>query len=238
MKINWNIVKVLSALLLAALLFGFTNQRNSQRKLSGVDIHFASAGNLFITHETVNKLLIQNKGGVTGITKENLVLNTLESALNANQMIQNAHVYLTVNGQLGATIEQKTPIARVGGEQPYYIDANGLAMPLSTVFSARVPLVTGDVDDTNLAEVHKLAMFIYNDAFLSKNVVGIKKNGKVFRLQLRVDGFTVTVGSAYNLPKKFNNFKAFYQKALKDNTLANYKEVNLIFDNQVVCTKI
>lgn len=238
MKIHWNIVKVLSASLLAALLFGFTNQRNSKRKLTGVDIHFTSAENLFITHESVNKLLIQNKEGVTGITKENLVLNTLESALNANQMIQNAHVYLTVNGQLGATIEQKTPIARVGGEQPYYIDANGFAMPLSTVFSARVPLVTGDVDDTNLAQVHKLAMFIYNDAFLSKNVVGIHKTGKVFSLQLRVDGFKVIVGNTYNLPKKFNNFKAFYQKALKDNTLSKYKEVNLIFDNQVVCTKI
>ena len=35
---------------------------------------------------------------------------------------------------------------------------------------------------------------------------------------------------------KFNNLKAFYKKAAKDNFLDRYTEVNLQYYNQVVCT--
>jgi cell division protein FtsQ len=40
------------------------------------------------------------------------------------------------------------------------------------------------------------------------------------------------------LDKKINNLKAFYKKSLKEKTLNNYSNVNLQFDNQVVCTKL
>ena len=37
--------------------------------------------------------------------------------------------------------------------------------------------------------------------------------------------------------KKINNLKAFYQKAMKDDTLNSFSVVNLRFDKQVICTK-
>jgi cell division protein FtsQ len=39
------------------------------------------------------------------------------------------------------------------------------------------------------------------------------------------------------MDKKFENFKAFYQKAKMDNTLQSYKTVDLQFGSQVVATK-
>ena len=60
---------------------------------------------------------------------------------------------------------------------------------------------------------------------------------KYFTLKTRSLDFEIFLGSLDHLNKKINNLKAFYQKAMKDQTLTNYKKVNLQFENQVVCTK-
>jgi cell division protein FtsQ len=36
---------------------------------------------------------------------------------------------------------------------------------------------------------------------------------------------------------KFKNYKAFFQKAVLDSSLYNYKKIDLRFTQQVVCTK-
>ena len=159
-------------------------------------------------------------------------------ALNSNPIIKNAEVYLSVNAELTANIEQKKPIARVNTNASYYIDDEGSYMPLSSNYAARVPLVTGQIEKNNLGNVFKVAKKIYNDEILKKHVVEIHQNqDKTIYLKLRQNSFKVDLGKVKSLDKKFDNLKAFYQKALKDKTLNTYSKVNLQFDNQVVCTK-
>ena len=201
-------------------------------------IHFQGDNNLFITHETVSKLLIQNNEGVKNVPKETLDLNILETALNSNPMIKTAQVYMSVYGELKADIEQKKPIARVSTNASYYIDNQGTYMPLSSNYSARVPLVTGLVEKNNLNTIFVMASKIQNDEFLKKNVVEIHQNeNETIYLKLRQCSFKVQMGNINNLDKKINNLKAFYKQSLKEKTLNNYSKVNLQFDNQVVCTK-
>jgi len=219
-------------------LYAFSSQRNNARKLSDLTVKFIGNDNLYITQETVNKLLIQNKESITSVPKEILDLNELESVLNSNSMIKSAEVYVTVNGEVKAEVEQRKPIARVNTNVSYYIDDQGLYMPLSSNHSARVPLVTGFVDKKQLENVFKIADKIHNDAFLKKHIVEIHQNeDKSINLKTRVLDFEIALGKLEQLDKKINNLKAFYQKAKKDNTLINYSKVNLKFDNQVVCTK-
>jgi cell division protein FtsQ len=165
-------------------------------------------------------------------------LNELESALNSNPMIKSAEVYLSVNGTLLADIVQKKPIARVRTNASFYIDEQGSYMPLSSNFSARVPLVTGFVKKEALSNVHQIAQKVNNDEFLKKYVIEIHQNeDKSIDLRLRQSSFIVHLGRLNQLDKKVNNLKVFYQKALKEKTLNNYSKINLQFDNQVVCTK-
>lgn len=238
MRKNRDYIKIVTILVLVVSLYSFTNERNNKKKLAKIDIKVMDSENLFVTHPMVNKLLIQNDVKVTNITKEKLVLNKLEDALNSNKMVENAQVYLTVNGELGVEIKQRTPIVRLGGNVSSYLDINGKLMPLSPIFSARVPLVTGNVNKDKLDEVYKLAMYVRNDNFLNKNVIGIHQTGSDFELRFRIENFVIKLGKAENLEKKFNNLKAFYQKALKDNSLNDYAIVDLQFKNQVVCAKI
>ncbi|WP_233702516.1 cell division protein FtsQ/DivIB [Hyunsoonleella flava] len=220
------------------LLYAFASVKNNVRKISKTNISFLGENSLFITHEAVSKLLIQNQGGLKNKPKETLDLNTLEKTLNSNPMIKSAEVYVAVNGTLNAEIEQKRPVARVSTNASYYIDDEGKYMPLSSNYTARVPLVTGYVEKNNLKNVFEIAKKVEADAFLKQHVVEIHQsvNGAI-ALKLRQCKFTVNLGSLKLLDKKINNLKAFYKKSLKEKTLDKYSKVNLQFDNQVVCTK-
>ncbi|WP_418512289.1 cell division protein FtsQ/DivIB [Corallibacter sp.] len=225
-------------LVLVVFLFAFASGRNNVRKISNPIVEFKGDNNLFITQEAVSKLLIQNQQEAKNTSKETLDLNDLEAALNSNPMIKSADVYVSVNGMLKAEVEQKKPIARVHSEASYYIDEQGGYMPLSSNYSARVPLVTGAVDKNNLSDVFKVAQKIQKDAFLKTHVIEVYQDeSKGIFLKLRQYRFTVQLGNLNNLDKKINNLKAFYKKALKDKKLNAYSNVNLKFDSQVVCTK-
>ena len=201
-------------------------------------INFVGDDNLFITHANVSKLLIQNQQSVTNKRKDIIDLNQLEAALNSNPMIKQAQVSMTVEGLITADIEQKKPIARVSTNASYYIDEEGSFMPLSTNYTARVPLVTGSIEKDDLANVFAVAKKVQEDDFLMKHVIVIHQNqDKTIDLKLRSHDFTVHLGSLKLLDKKINNLKAFYQKAVKDKALDKYKLVNLKFDKQVICTK-
>ena len=226
-------------MLIAAVfsLFAFAKNRNHARVLSEVNLQFTNSENLYLTEEAVNKLLIQNEVRPKSVEKETLDLNRVESVLEAHEMVENAEVFLTVDGKLGASITQRKPLARILGNGDYYLDRKGLKMPLSEYHSARVPLISG-VSEEQLQEVFPLVDFISNDSFLAKHITGLHRgpNGK-YELYLRKLDFTVFVGAVKNIDLKFKNFKAFYQKALKDEKLQAYKTVDLQFGNQVVCTK-
>ena len=225
-------------LVLVVFLFAFSSVRNSSRRVSALEIKFLGDENLFITHETVSKLLIQNQQSVTNKPKEIIDLNGLENALTANPLIKEAQVFIDVEGKITAEIKQRKPIARVSTNASYYIDDTGSYMPLSTNYTARVPLITGTVFKNDLANVYTIASKIQQDDFLKKHVVEIHQNdNKTIDLKFRLNSFTIQLGSLKALDKKINNLKAFYQKAMKDNTLESYSVVNLKFDNQVICTK-
>ncbi len=239
MQINYNVIKISALLFVVIFLFAFSNQRNKNRKIYGEpEIRFLGKNTLFITDKAVSKLLIQNQRHVTNQSKDIIDLNALELSLNSNLLIKKAEVFMSVNGKLSVEIEQKRPIARVNTNTPYYIAEQGNYMPLSPNYSARVPLVTGQIHKKDLSTVFEFAKAVDTDEFLKKHVIEIHQNkDKTIDFRVRKSDFKVHLGNLKQLQKKINNFKVFYQKALKDNMLNHYKLVNLKFDKQVICTK-
>lgn len=237
MKINWDYIKFTVLILFVGFLFAFSSQRNAQRTLIEKHIVFLDDNNHFITYETVNKLLIQNKVEVTSIAKEILDLNEMEHRLSKNPMISKAEVFVTVDGILGAKIKQRKPIARVAASTPFYLDEEGTAMPLSEVHAARVPIITG-ITDADYEEILPLLLKIREDEFMNNHIIGIQKESDdELRLFLRVYDFTIEFGKPTEIDKKFQKFKAFYQKTINDNTISAYNLVNLKVNNQVIGTK-
>ena len=125
MRVNYGYIKVLILLVIVGFLYAFTNARNKSRVIAKPKVEFVGSDNLFLTQDNVSKLLIQNPSGLHNDKKDIIDLNVLESALNSNPMVKNAEVFMSVNGELSAEIEQKRPIARVHTNASYYVDDEG-----------------------------------------------------------------------------------------------------------------
>lgn len=237
MKIKLNYIYVFLWGALVFFLMAFAQRRNSNRLLGEVNVYFTNNENLYITSDDVNNLLIQNEVAAGRVAKDSLDLSKVEAILDHHDMIENAEVYMSIDGKMGALITQRQPIARVLGKPSYYIDRNGKFMPLSSNHSARVPLVTGLGDD-QIEEAYPLLDYISKDEFLKKNITAVHRNPDgTFQIRVREFDFVVALGRVSGMDRKFSNFKAFYQKAMKDQKLDAYSHVNLRFGNQVVSTK-
>lgn len=237
MKIKLNYIYGFLWVGLAIFLMAFADKRNSKRLVEEVHVYFTNNENLYITSDDVNNLLIQNQVTPGRVAKDSLDLSKVEAILDHHDMIENAEVYMGIDGKMGALITQRQPIARVLGASSYYIDRNGKEMPLSSNYSARVPLVTGLGKD-HIEEAFPLLDYISRDTFLKKNITAVHRNPDgTFQIRLREFDFVVSLGRVSGMERKFSNFKAFYQKAMKDQKLDAYSHVNLRFGNQVVSTK-
>ncbi len=236
---NWTNIRLILMFALVAFLFLFTSNRNNNRKLKKAVVVFVGNNAPYVNQETVNKLLIENKKDVQSINKDKLDLNKLETLLNAQEMIEKSDVFVSVDGVLKAVVKQKTPVARVfDGDDSFYIDYEGNKMPLSNNFTARVPLVSGEINKKDSKDLAELFRIIHDDAFLKKNIIGVQiMPNRSLLLWNRNYNYKIDFGRAIKIKSKFNNYKAVFQKAVLDSSLNKYKIIDLRFTQQVVCTK-
>jgi len=167
-------VMLLILLISLGFLYSFSNVKNGQRTIEKIKVEFESGDNLFLTHSMVNKLLIQNDSLVQNQAKSVIDLYNLEEEVLKNPYIEKASLYINIDGTLNSLIKQRTPIARImTSDEVYYLDKQGVKVPLSENYSARVPLVTGVKGEENLKRVFELLQNIVADDFLKKEIIGI-----------------------------------------------------------------
>jgi cell division protein FtsQ len=240
MKIlTWTNIRLLLMFILVIFLYSFTSYRNNHRKIKKVEVEILDNNTPFIKSEMVNKLLIEKNSNAKTFTKETLVLKKLENSINEQKLIQKADVFVSVDGVLKAVVKQKTPLGRVSAEnRSFYIDYEGNEMPFSDNYTARVPLISGDINGVKKEKLAQVLRAIFEDEFLKKNIIGVQvlPNGSLI-LENRNYDFKIDFGRTINVERKFNNYKAFFQKAVSDSTLNKYKMINLKFTQQVVCIK-
>ena len=225
--------------MLVVFLYGFSYQKNNAKVVRDIAIEFEQGNNLFMDYQMVNKLLIQNNTTVKNQAKSVIDLHSLEASVLSHPMVEDAAIFLTVDGLLKAKIKQRTPIARVLSKtKSYYIDKQAKVMPLSANHSARVMLVSGNINEEDISKIHLLITTILKDDFLKKQIISIQKmSNKEFVLDTRVGGQKIILGRTDNLKQKLKNLKSFFSKTMADKTIENYIAINLKYSNQVVCTK-
>ena len=222
------------------LLYSFASKRNLQKKVTNIKIEFSGENTNFLTISMVDKLLIQNTKTVRNLKKSVIDLYTLENQVNKNPYVAESSVFLDINGTIKTIVKQRSPIARVLHEDTsYYIDKQGVKIPLSAVYSARVLLISGVEKDGNFKEIVALVTTILEDDFLKKEIVEIHElDNEEYQFSVRSGSYKIDFGKLTNIDIKFKKLKAFYNKAFLDKTIREYKTINVKFHNQVVvCTK-
>lgn len=237
------VLKYIGFLLLVGLLvflYFFSLKRNRSKIVKEVVVEFSAGDNNFLTHSMVNKLLIQNDSSVKNQAKSVIDLYKLEKTLSENAYVEKAAVFLTIDGSLKSIVKQRVPVARIiHANGSYYIDKQGVKIPLSKNYSARVMLISGVETEKDINDLVPLISYILEDNFLRKEVVGIKKFVDAeYQFSVRSGNYKIDFGKLTEIDVKFKKLKAFYNKSFEDQSIQNYKMINVKYHNQVVCTKI
>jgi cell division protein FtsQ len=221
-------------------LFIFSNQRNTQKTINKIDIQFESEESYFLTHEIVNKLLIQNNERVQKQAKSVIDLYKLEEQVLESSYVEKVSLFITVDGNLNTVIKQREPIARIlNGNSSYYIDSQAVKVPISENYSARVPVISGISNEKEVSSLIVLLNRIVDDNFLSKEIIGIELRAQnEYMFTVRSGNYRINFGDLNEIDSKIKKLKAFYSKVFLDSTIHKYKTINIKYHNQVVGEKI
>jgi len=253
-KINWSAIFTCFAWLISlagvVVLLSFINAKKQGVKCTEVKILIPGADN-FIEREEVDEILREDQGVLVGRYLEQINIHQIEQKLRANPYIGFAKVYADMDGILRIEIKQRQPILRVLNSigQDFYIDNNGLKMPISPNFTANVLVATGNIQEvfgtridtlrTQLArDLYKTAQYIKRDTLWDNQIEQIVVDGNNdIELIPRVGDQRIILGTADSLDKKMKNLLVFYKKAMPQVGWETYRTINIKYTNQIVCER-
>jgi cell division protein FtsQ len=250
----------ISAYLVFAL--GFVSRRYDQLIYTDIRVKIMdSLTNRFITQEEITDILVGDGDRLLGYPRHSVNTRKLENLLAREPFISNATVFRTVDGVLHAEIIQRKPVLRVINlaGQSYYIDSEGVILPVSDNFTSRVPVANGHIAEpfrieSNMSiferntpegrkhrviyDLFELASLIGNSDLWSAQITQLYVNPKYeFELIPRVGAHVIYFGDASDAVTKFRKLEALYRYGLNETGWNKYEIINLKYQNQVVCTK-
>jgi cell division protein FtsQ len=253
-KIKWKLVGAIFLWLVSlsglVVLMSFIETKKVETVCREVKV-ILPGNQYFIERAEVDEILVSKNGLLVGRRLDNIDLQSLEDRLQANPFIEYANVFADMNGVIHANIRQRVPILRmlnIAG-QDYYIDQNGLKIPLSEHFTARVLVANGmilegfsgkiDTLRTTLAkDLFKVAVHIAKDSLWNEQFVQLYVNDKKeIELVPRVGKQKIIFGDGNDIEDKFKRLLVFYKKAIPYVGWDTYSSVSLKFKGQIVCQK-
>lgn len=258
-----NFLKWLLVVSYLVVTLAFVNSRSNEVSCSSISIIIAdSLDNQFITKMDVMKSLERQYSNLIGIPIRMINTHEIEEHLTSMPALKRVDAYKTVDGKLTISVEQRKPMMRVINRygQSYYIDNEGEILPLSSKYTSHVLVVNGNIiepfeigskvrvmewagDEINehtplICRLFDFARYISNDEFWDAQISQVYVNTPTnIELIPRVGPHTVILGSLDGYEKKLEKLKLFYERALPEEGWNKYKEINLKYRNQIVCTK-
>jgi len=234
---------ILIALALFAYIifaFAFVNKKNDAMLITGIDINIIDSLNThFISDSKIKNLILKNHPDIIGKSTSSINKENLERLINKIPSVKNTEVFTSLKGALHLDIEQRKPIVRLLKGKGFYIDEEGKRMPLSSNYTSRVLIVSGNIkDQTITTDLMPLVNFITKDKFWSSqiNQIYVDSNDE-YMLIPRVGGQKIEMGKIDNFERKFSKLYALYKNGFSTVGWNKYKKINLKYENQIVCTK-
>ena len=235
MKIFFKIFKLLSVTTLLFFLMSFTvkNEQKNERRINLIE--FDKSMDMFLSKEEILNRCFLLKRDTRDIS---LDIAKIEENIKQIPQINDVSVYLNHDGNIDIKLKERVPILRIyNSNTSYYLDENCKVMPISKLFTARKLIVSGNVEDFSSNDLCELYTIIESDEFYKNLIthISLEKNNVV--LITRIKNFQINIGDLTFLETKFNNLMSFYNKIIKFKGWDYYSEVNLKYNNQIICSK-
>lgn len=253
-RINWKGILIGFVWILSlsglVLLMSFIEREKTVQQCQRIRI-FIPGKQTFVNRREVDRILLNSGGELIGRPLHSINLQDLEKALKLNPYIKAAKVYADMDGVLWVRIKQREPVLRIinSKNQDFYVDAEGVKIPVSPNFTANVLVANGFIAEdlearvsglkTTLAkDLFKTAQFIQQDTLWNHQIDQIYVNAnQEIQLATRVGEQQIILGNADSLERKFKNLLIFYKRAMPKVGWNTYKTINLKYLNQIVCKK-
>ena len=232
--------KTLMALLLGVglIVLGVVlHQKNQGRTVVLQQVTWDENRPRWIPKDSVNKLLTLVFEDSLSAFKSGINLRNIEQTLNQNAWVEDAQSFVSIDGGVGVHVSTKIPIVRIQSDSNYYIDKDGNPFPLSPFKSVQVPLVYGNLTAKQRQELVAVVQHIAKDSFMYDHIVAYEWLDEGLTVEPRHQAYKIVLGSVSKLDSKIQHYKAFYAKMQDSAILKTYKQVNLSFHGQVVCSK-
>ena len=218
MKGIFNLTRFAIAISILGFMIYFAGKNNKENYCKLTDITIEMDQNAFITNDVINDYLLDNNLYPDSIKMNDVSFKNIENLLANHPSIKSANVYSDMQGKVFVSVVQRKPIVRVqNGKDGYYLDEDGLRMPLSNEYTARMLLVTGEVNLVNENDLYYLSNIIIKDEFLKKQIVQIDINKDSELLMLTQIGEQLEFGQIKEVGEKFEKLKLYYEKGNSQN---------------------
>lgn len=238
------------SIVLVVVLTSFVLEKANKQTCVDVKISIPGANNL-VERQDIDAILEKTSGQLMGVQLKSINMYALEKQLNKNPYISKSKIYSDINGVLHIEITQKQPVIRILNKfgNDFYIDSEGKKMPISSNFTPRVLVATGNITErlrksadtlqTQLAhDLFAVANYINQNELWTAQIVQLYVNPQLdIEMVPRVGNQVIVLGNAENLDEKFKKLLVFYKQAMPKVGWNTYKTINLKFNKQIVCEK-
>ena len=185
-----------------------------------------------------NKLIIDsimmNKSNIELIKSNKL--NEIESKLYEIESIYEVDIFRDFNFNLSINILEREPLAYYE-KNDSYIDLSGKIIKRNKKLDDRLPILLGETSKNNIKIVVDVIKAFNEDIFLNKELGSIWFNEDELFLKLNSFQFDIRFGDNNKMNKKLEMLKGFCIYDIKNKGNETYKQIDLVYDNQLIAIK-
>ncbi len=215
-----------------------------------------SASYSFVTAEHIRELVDNDNEILLGKPIKDISSGEIETRVREIRELESVEVYKTADGVLHIEADQRNPLVRIitSYGNSYYIDSEGEIIPFSQIYTPRVLVVSGNIsipdnsisegnirslpEDSIVKKILGIITTVSENEFWAGQIeqIWIADNGNIDIIP-RVGNHVVKIGSPDSFEEKLGYLEELYSQALPLAGWNKYREINLMFEGQIVCKK-
>lgn len=247
-KLGW----IAGLLLLATIILSAIGKKeSSEARELVIKVEPLAGGKLLLNDKDVREMI----SSVYGYTLEGrptgqIDLKRIEKMLEKDPFVLDADVYLNARNIVNVVIRQREPVLRIidNNGLNYYLDKEGVKMPVSKRAAAHVMVATGNIPPHDpgflerkrhlLKEVFLLSQMLREDAFFSAMIeqIHVSNQGEMTLIP-KIGDQKIFFGRLADADKKLQKLRVFYQEGMPYEGWRKYKSIDVRYAGQIVCKK-
>lgn len=238
MKKLFQILKWGVLLALMVVVLAFTNKKQEQQLVQLNQINIEDSEDKFMTKALTLEYIRKHNFDFDSVTFSRFYLNDLETNLLNHPAVKKVEVYSSQEGMLSINLQQRKAVVRIKtSSTDYYLDEDGLEMPLSKNYTPRVLVVSGDANPSHHSDILRFIEIINKNEFWDSQITQLHFDADEVTVIPRVGNQKIYFGTLTNMHEKLDNLYQFYKQVMPVKGWQTYSDINIKYNNQIVCTK-